>query len=61
MIERKRERVLNVRLLDAETAMLASLAEREGLSVSEWIRNTIRVQHALAFAQSAPKRKPKRK
>lgn len=44
-----RDRVLNVRLIESEAAMLAALAEREGMSVSEWIRTTIRVQHALAF------------
>lgn len=60
MVERKRERLLNVRMLDAETDMLARLADREGLSVSEWIRNTIRVQYALAFGQRSAKRKPKK-
>ncbi|HEX2879431.1 MAG TPA: hypothetical protein VHO25_07830 [Polyangiaceae bacterium] len=31
--------------------MLTALAEREGMSLSEWIRTTIRVQHALAFSR----------
>lgn len=44
-----RDRVLNVRLIESEAAMLAALAEQEGMSLSEWIRTTIRVQHALAF------------
>lgn len=60
MVERKRTQVLNVRLLEAETDMVNALAEREGLSVSEWIRTVIRREHALAFAASKP-RKPKRK
>jgi hypothetical protein len=60
MVDRKRERALNVRMLDAETEMLAKLAEREGVSVSEWIRNAIRVQYTLAFGAPKPKR-PKQK
>lgn len=46
-----RDRVLNVRLIESEAAMLTALAEREGMSLSEWIRTTIRVQHALAFSR----------
>jgi hypothetical protein len=60
MVEGRRERVLNVRLLEAETAMLSELAEQEGVSVSEWIRNIIRVQHALSRARP-PAKRPKRK
>lgn len=59
MVERKREHALNVRLLEAETQMLQELAERDGVTVSEWIRNIIRSQHLLAFTQPRPK--PKRK
>jgi predicted HicB family RNase H-like nuclease len=59
MVERKREKLLNVRLLESETDMLAELAEREGVTVSEWIRNVIRVQHALLPAK--PSKRSKRK
>ena len=51
-----RTRALNVRMLDSETAMLAELAEAEGVSISEWVRNVVRREHALALA-SKPKRK----
>lgn len=59
MVSRNRKNVLNVRMLEAETTMLAELADADGVSVSEWVRNTIRVQHALRFSKPAPK--PKRK
>src|SRR5262245_56408978 len=55
MVDRRRERALNVRMLDAETEMLANLAEHEGVSVSEWIRNVVRTQYTLAFGSSKPK------
>ncbi len=55
MPERTRNRLLNVRLLETETAMLAELAAAEHVSVSEWIRNVIRREHTLAF-RAAPKR-----
>jgi hypothetical protein len=60
MVEGKRDRVLNVRLLEAEVEMLGELAETEGVSQSEWIRNVIRAQHAVLQA-SKPKPKPRRK
>jgi hypothetical protein len=55
MVERRREKLLNVRVLDAEMKMLGELAQREGVSMSEWIRNCIRKEHALIGAK-APKR-----
>jgi hypothetical protein len=60
MAARKRPRLLNVRMLDAETEMLSQLAVRDGVSVSEWVRNTVRTQHAVAFSDSG-KRPAKRK
>jgi len=60
MVDRKRERVLNVRLLDVESQMLAQLADREGVSVSEWIRNIIRAEHAAAFGRPKPKTKTRK-
>jgi hypothetical protein len=59
MVERKREKLLNVRMLEAEMTMLSELAERDGVSVSEWVRNVVRREHSLAGAE--PKLKPKRK
>lgn len=52
-----RTRMLNVRMLESETTMLADLAAREGVSISEWIRNLVRREHAIAFgAHPSPKR-----
>jgi hypothetical protein len=59
MVERKRERLLTVRMNAAEMAMVEALASREGLSASEWIRNIVRREHTLATAAKPPK--PKRK
>lgn len=55
MPERTRNRLLNVRLLETEHAMLAELAEAEQVTISEWIRNVVRREHALAF-RASPKR-----
>lgn len=57
MTETPRDRVLNVRLTEAEVNMLGELAGHEALSVSDWVRMTIRVEHARAFR---PKPKAKR-
>jgi len=59
MVERKRDKLLNVRMLETETAMLAELAEHDGVSVSEWIRNVVRREHALTFG-AKPRKKPKK-
>lgn len=48
-----------VRLLEAERMMLTDLTEREGITASEWVRNMIRREHALAFAAQPRKRKTK--
>ena len=57
-----RMRMLNVRILEAETELLAELAEREGVSISEWIRNVVRREHAIAFSSAVlPRKKPKKK
>ncbi|HEX7668382.1 MAG TPA: hypothetical protein VF395_02305 [Polyangiaceae bacterium] len=62
MTERKRERVLNVRLTEEETTMVAALAEQDGLNVSDWVRRTIRTTFRKAFPGSAQSpTKPKRK
>ena len=61
MVERRRTRVLNVRLQEAEVEMLSELAELEGMSVSEWIRTIIRQKHTLAFGgRTTPVKKRKR-
>lgn len=37
------------RLTEAEVTMLGELARHEGLNVSDWVRTTIRVEHARTF------------
>jgi hypothetical protein len=46
MVERVRERVLNVRLSDDEVKMVKGLTEHVGLSQSDTIRQLIRKAHA---------------
>jgi predicted HicB family RNase H-like nuclease len=52
MVERRREKLLNVRMLDTEMEMLGELAQRERVSMSEWIRNCIRREHAMLGARA---------
>jgi hypothetical protein len=56
----ERPRNLNVRMSDEELAMLAKLAERDGLTSSDWLRLTIRRSYAEAFAPDS-KPPPKRR
>jgi predicted HicB family RNase H-like nuclease len=60
MVDRKRSRNLNVRLLDEEVRMLEAIAENDGLSVSDWIRQSIRAAFRRTFAPTV-KPKPRRK
>ena len=55
-----RERLLTVRMNDAEMAMLQGLADREEISVSEWVRNIVRRERTLATAARRRKRKVKK-
>jgi uncharacterized protein (DUF1778 family) len=52
-----REKRINVRVSAEETAMLAALAEREGLSQSDVLRLFIRRAYAEAFGTKKPKQK----
>jgi hypothetical protein len=62
MVLRKRPALLNVRMLDAEIAMLRALAVEEGVSMSEWIRNVVRARHALlATTRPTTKKRPLRR
>jgi hypothetical protein len=61
MLERKRTRVLNVRMTDEETAMLDAVAERDGQSVSDWIRLVVRTAFRKAFGTDAKPPRKKRK
>ncbi|HMJ13670.1 MAG TPA: hypothetical protein VK524_19770 [Polyangiaceae bacterium] len=49
-------------MLDSELKQLDDLAEHEGITVSEWVRNVIRREHLLTFAERpSAKKRPKRK
>ncbi|HEY4012052.1 MAG TPA: DUF6290 family protein [Polyangiaceae bacterium] len=56
MVERQRERVLNVRINDDEERMLKALAEHHGMSISDVVRQYIR----RAFAEAFPPKRPKK-
>jgi hypothetical protein len=53
----KRTRNLNVRISDEELAMLAELAERDGLTSSDWLRFTIRRAHTKVFGATKQRTK----
>ena len=55
-----REKRINIRVSEQEAQMLAELAEREGVSQSDYLRLYIRRAHAEAFG-SIPGTKAKRK
>jgi hypothetical protein len=56
MVDRHRTRNLNVRIDDDEGRMLRALAEREGVSASDIVRQYIR----RAFAEAFPPKKQKK-
>ncbi|HXN32583.1 MAG TPA: ribbon-helix-helix protein, CopG family [Polyangiaceae bacterium] len=55
MAERRRELTLNVRVTDDEDRMVRALAEHQGLSISDVIRQYIR----RAFLDAFPPKKSK--
>lgn len=60
----ERNRALSVRMTDSEYSMVNDLAERDGLSVADYVRLLLRKTHAEMFgaksSMSAPKRSAKR-
>lgn len=58
MAERKRTKLLNVRMTEEETAMLVAVAERDGQNISDWIRLSVRQAFRKAFGTDA---KPSKK
>jgi hypothetical protein len=52
MVERQREKTWNVRVTEHENEMLKALAEHQGLSVSDVLRQLVRRAHAAAFPKS---------
>lgn len=57
MVERQRTGTLNIRVSEDEDRMVRALAEHQGLSVSDVIRQYIRRAFAEAFS---PARRPKK-
>jgi hypothetical protein len=56
-----RDYMLRVRMSDEERQMLTQLADQDGLTASDAVRQLIRREHAArAGTVSAPKKKPKR-
>jgi len=51
---------LTIRASTEEVEMLRALAEREGLTASDYLRLFIRRAHAEAFGAAKPRKKPKR-
>jgi predicted HicB family RNase H-like nuclease len=51
MPERRRTSTLNVRVYQEEADMLKELADRDGLSISDWIRQAIRQRHRKLFGE----------
>jgi hypothetical protein len=52
MVERQREKTWNVRVTEQENEMLQALAEHQGLSVSDVLRQLVRRAYAQAFPKS---------
>ncbi len=53
----KRTHNLNVRISGEELAMLARLAERDGITSSDWLRVTIRRAHTRVFGAAKQRTK----
>ena len=55
----KREKRVHMLFSDDEWSMLQSLADRDGVNVSDWVRRQVRDVHRATFGEERPK-KPKR-
>jgi uncharacterized protein (DUF1778 family) len=58
MVERQRTGTLNIRVNDDEERMLKAVAQHQGLSVSDVIRQYIRRAFADAFPPTTKKKRP---
>jgi predicted DNA-binding protein len=56
----ERDRRLSIRIANEEWDMLHALAEREGISASDYIRLFIRRTYAETIGPAKPAKKPKR-
>ena len=54
--DRRRQRLLNVRVNEDEKRMLEELADVEGLGMSDYVRHFIRAEHAITFGRSRAKK-----
>ena len=59
MAPKDRDKNLNVRVSDEELQMLAELAEHDGLTVSDWLRQTFRKAYRRVFGVNTPAAKAK--
>jgi hypothetical protein len=53
----KRDQLFQLRVSDDEKRMLETLADREGLTASDKVRQMIRREYATTFGQEPPKRR----
>jgi uncharacterized protein (DUF1778 family) len=56
----ERTETLTIRIAQTEKDMLQALADKDGLSRSDWLRLTIRRAYADAIGEKQPKRPPGR-
>lgn len=49
-----RTRQVNLRMTDAEYVMLTAVAEYEGLTLSDWIRQSFRKAYRRIFGKDSP-------
>lgn len=52
----ERTETLTIRIAAGEKAMLRALADRDGITVSDWLRLTIRRAYSEAFTDTPPER-----
>ena len=53
----QRDKLINLRATSEEVAMLHALAERDGISASDLLRQFIRRSYAAVFGEKRPKPK----
>jgi len=60
MVQNERSKRIALRLTEEEEAVVSAIAAETGLSVSDVVRQAIRVTHAERFKLPASKKKAKR-
>ena len=56
----ERDQIFKARLSKDEVAMLRELADKRGMTASDWLRQTIRENHAVTFDGRPPHKKTNR-